>query len=73
MTQKNRIAGGLIDRKSALTFRFNGKSYPAFAGDTTGLSPQAPVRMLAKADFSAVSMVRFHLYFTRTQSVAYWH
>ena len=34
MTQINRIAGGQIDRKSALKFTFDGKSYTGHDGDT---------------------------------------
>jgi len=34
-TQQNRLdAGGRIDRARAITFKFDGKNYPAFAGDT---------------------------------------
>jgi heterotetrameric sarcosine oxidase alpha subunit len=34
MTQINRVAGGLVDRSKPLTFRFDGKRYEGFAGDT---------------------------------------
>ena len=32
--QVNRIDGGRVDRSKVITFRFNGKSYQGFAGDT---------------------------------------
>ncbi len=32
--QPNRLAGGRIDRSRALSFRFDGKAYAGFAGDT---------------------------------------
>jgi heterotetrameric sarcosine oxidase alpha subunit len=34
LSQKNRIAGGLIDRSQPLGFRFDGQHYTGFAGDT---------------------------------------
>ena len=34
MTQKNRIAGGQIDRSIALTFNFDGRQYKGHPGDT---------------------------------------
>lgn len=34
MIQKNRIAGGLVDRAAPLKFHFDGKAYQGFAGDT---------------------------------------
>jgi methylglutamate dehydrogenase subunit C len=34
MTQRNRIAGGLIDRSTTLNFKFDGKTYTGHAGDT---------------------------------------
>jgi heterotetrameric sarcosine oxidase alpha subunit len=34
LTQKNRIAGGLINRTKPLNFTFNGKTYGAYEGDT---------------------------------------
>ncbi|NVK35186.1 MAG: sarcosine oxidase subunit alpha family protein [Rhodobacteraceae bacterium] len=34
MTQKNRLAGGLIDRSKSLKFQFDGRTYDGFAGDT---------------------------------------
>ena len=34
MTQRNRIAGGLIDRNKILNFSFDGKTYTGYAGDT---------------------------------------
>ncbi|MBL6774924.1 MAG: sarcosine oxidase subunit alpha family protein [Candidatus Puniceispirillum sp.] len=34
LSQKNRIAGGLVDRSRPLGFRFDGQHYTGFAGDT---------------------------------------
>jgi methylglutamate dehydrogenase subunit C len=34
MTQKNRLAGGLIDRDKTLNFKFDGRSYQGHPGDT---------------------------------------
>ncbi|WP_299702401.1 sarcosine oxidase subunit alpha family protein [uncultured Tateyamaria sp.] len=34
MTQKNRLAGGQLDRDTTLTFTFDGKSYAGHPGDT---------------------------------------
>ncbi len=34
MTQSNRLSGGLINRNEPMRFRFDGKSYEGFAGDT---------------------------------------
>ncbi|WP_170330232.1 sarcosine oxidase subunit alpha family protein [Ruegeria arenilitoris] len=34
MTQVNRLNGGLIDRSTSLNFRFDGKTYSGFQGDT---------------------------------------
>ncbi len=34
MSQRNRIAGGLVDRDTTLTFRFNGKAFEGHPGDT---------------------------------------
>ena len=34
LSQKNRIAGGLIDRGKPLNFRFDGQHYTGFSGDT---------------------------------------
>lgn len=34
MTQKNRISGGMIDRGKPLSFKFDGKSYQGYEGDT---------------------------------------
>ena len=34
LSQKNRIAGGLIDRGKPLSFRFDGQHYTGFSGDT---------------------------------------
>ena len=34
MTQKNRLAGGLINRDAPLSFTFDGKHYQGFEGDT---------------------------------------
>ena len=34
MTQSNRLAGGLIDRRVTLNFTFNGKKLEGHPGDT---------------------------------------
>src|SRR5690606_36388242 len=34
MTQRNRLAGGLIDRSHTIEFSFDGKRYTGHAGDT---------------------------------------
>ena len=34
MAQKNRLEGGLINRKNPCTFEFNGQSMQGFEGDT---------------------------------------
>ena len=34
MSQNNRLAGGQIDRGQPLNFKFDGKSFSGFAGDT---------------------------------------
>ena len=34
MTQSNRLAGGLIGRDAPLSFRFDGKRYTGYQGDT---------------------------------------
>ena len=34
MTQVNRLAGGQVDRTKELSFKFDGKSYRGYQGDT---------------------------------------
>ncbi len=34
MTQQNRLSGGLIDRSQPISFRFDGKTFQGFQGDT---------------------------------------
>jgi len=33
-SQKNRVAGGLVDRETPISFKFNGQTYGGYAGDT---------------------------------------